>query len=151
MTTTENTSDRELVTRRVINAPSALVFEAFLDPKHIGLWWGPNGFTTTTISMEPKVGGEWRYTMHGPDGTDYPNLVRYTEITKPQRLCYDHRDGEKFLFRTEITLVPQEMKTELTMRLVCDDPEWLANMKKFGAVEGIRRRRRRPANAGTPG
>lgn len=131
-----NPADYEIITRRVIDAPPPLVFEAFMDPHHIGMWWGPNGFTTTTSSMDPRVGGEWRYTMHGPDGTDYPNLVRYTEIVKPERLCYDHGDGEKFLFKVEITFARLELKTDLTMRLVCEDAEWLAGMKKFGAVEG---------------
>ncbi len=131
-----NPADYEIVTRRVISAPPALVFDAFMDPQHISMWWGPNGFTTTTASMDPRVGGEWRYVMHGPDGTNYPNRVRYTEIVRPERLCYDHGDGEKFLFKNEVTFVAMDGKTELTMRLTCEDADWLAGMKKFGAVEG---------------
>ena len=40
--------------------------------------------------MDFRVGGVWRYTMHGPDGTDYPNHVTYTGIEKPSRIAYDH-------------------------------------------------------------
>ena len=30
---------------RVFDAPPELVFSCFADPKHIGRWWGPDGFT----------------------------------------------------------------------------------------------------------
>jgi Activator of Hsp90 ATPase homolog 1-like protein len=29
-----------------------------------------------------------------PDGTDYPNRIVYREIVKPERLVYDHDDGD---------------------------------------------------------
>ena len=63
--------DREIVISRLIDAPQELVFEAFTDQKHIGEWWGPNGFTTTTLIMDLRPGGIWRFVMHGPDGRDY--------------------------------------------------------------------------------
>ena len=44
-------------------------------------WWGgPRGFTTTTHEIDVRVGGTWRFNMHGPDGVDYPNVVVYREI-----------------------------------------------------------------------
>jgi uncharacterized protein YndB with AHSA1/START domain len=65
------TADREIVMSRVIGAPRELVFEAFTRVRHLSRWWGPEGFTTTTRSFEFRVGGEWDFVMHGPDGTDY--------------------------------------------------------------------------------
>src|ERR1700752_4973164 len=65
------TADREIVISRVISAPRELVFEAFTEVRHLSQWWGPEGFTTTTRSFEFRVGGEWDFVMHGPDGTDY--------------------------------------------------------------------------------
>ena len=35
-------------------------------------------------------GSVWRFIMHGPDATDYPNKIVYTEIVKPERLVYEH-------------------------------------------------------------
>ncbi|HEY8127204.1 MAG TPA: SRPBCC family protein, partial [Hyphomicrobium sp.] len=67
---------REIIITRLLNAPRALVFAAFKDPDHITNWWGPNGFSTTTYEMDFRPGGLWLFTMHGPDGTDYPNRVR---------------------------------------------------------------------------
>ena len=53
-----DTSDREMVITRLIDAPRELVFKAFTDVEHIGNWWGPDGFTTSTYSMEVRPGGE---------------------------------------------------------------------------------------------
>jgi uncharacterized protein YndB with AHSA1/START domain len=122
----------------MFDAPCALVFEAFLDPKHIVNWWGPNGFTTTTFEMDVKPGGIWRFMMHGPDGVDYPNTIRYEEIAKPTRLVFDHlNDQGGAEFRTTVTLAPKANRTEMTFHMVFKTAE-LRNMvaEKHHAVEG---------------
>ena len=50
------------------------MFEAFTEVRHLSRWWGPEGFTTTTRAFEFRVGGEWDFVMHGPDGTDYTGV-----------------------------------------------------------------------------
>src|SRR4028119_1701388 len=72
--------DRGIVISRVIDAPRELVFEAFTEVRHLSRWWGPDGFTTTTRAFEFRVGGEWDFVMHGPDGTDYQEWISWTEI-----------------------------------------------------------------------
>src|SRR5215207_3131004 len=70
------TADREIVISRVIDAPRELVFEAFTEVRHLSRWWGPEGFTTTTTrSFEFRVGGEWDFVMHGPDGLHRVDLL----------------------------------------------------------------------------
>jgi hypothetical protein len=76
------TADREIVISRVISAPREQVFEAFTDVRHLSRWWGPEGFTTTTRAFEFRVGGEWEFLMHGPDGTDYQEWISWTEIAR---------------------------------------------------------------------
>tara|TARA_R100001132_G_C3249270_1_gene77043 strand:+ start:638 stop:871 length:234 start_codon:yes stop_codon:yes gene_type:complete len=63
---------------RTISAPRELVFESLSDAGHLDQWWGPDGFVNETHEMDFAVGGLWRYTMHGPDGKDWPNWIRYT-------------------------------------------------------------------------
>jgi len=130
-------SDREMVITRVIAAPAAMVFAAFTDPEHIGKWWGPNGFTTTTHEMDFRVGGIWRYTMHGPDGTDYPNYVTYTGIEKPKRIAYDHGSNAQHPseFKAEITFKPEGAGTQVGLRMIVGAAE-RDHYVKFGAVEG---------------
>ena len=86
------TDARSIIGTRVFEAPRELVFAAFTDPKHLAKWWGPDGFTTTTHAHDFRVGGTWRFVMHGPDGRDYQNRITYDEIVPPERLVY-HHDG----------------------------------------------------------
>jgi uncharacterized protein YndB with AHSA1/START domain len=133
-------SDREFVITRLVSAPIAKVFACFSDPAGIGKWWGPNGFTTTTRRMDFRVGGEWDYTMHGPDGTDYPNYVTYTEIAAPNRICYDHGTNAQHpdMFKAVITLADEDGKTRVTLRLIIADARQRDEMVAFGAIEGGR-------------
>lgn len=100
------TGDRAMVITRVIEAPRERIFEAFTDPDQVDRWWGPDGFTTTTHEMDVRQGGLWLFTMHGPDGTDHANWVRYLEVPSPRRLVWDQ--GEEVdqppWFRSTVTL-----------------------------------------------
>src|SRR3954452_11089229 len=84
------TADREIVISRVIDAPRELVFEAFTAVRHLARWWGPEGFTTTTQSFEFRVGGEWDFVMHGPDGTEYQEWISWTDIRPSERIALRH-------------------------------------------------------------
>ncbi|HWC28632.1 MAG TPA: SRPBCC domain-containing protein [Dehalococcoidia bacterium] len=45
------------------------------------------------LQADLRPGGRWRFVMHGPDGTDYDNLITFVEIVAPERLVYDQRCG----------------------------------------------------------
>ena len=138
MTSTQTGADREIVTTRLIDAPRELVFEAWTDPKHVAHWFGPEGFVTTTHSMEVRPGGVWRFTMRGPDGRDWPNVVTYEQVVPPERLVYLHGDEtEPDMFHTTVTFDDQGGKTALTMRAVFKTAaarEFVA--RERGAIEG---------------
>jgi uncharacterized protein YndB with AHSA1/START domain len=129
---------RSIVVTRVFDAPRTLVFDAWTDAKHVGRWWGPKGFTTTTHQIDVRPGGVWRFTMHGPDGADYPNKITYLEIVKPERLVYDHGDqGEPGYFQSTVTFAEEGMKTRLSLRMLFPTAgERDAVVKKYNALEG---------------
>jgi uncharacterized protein YndB with AHSA1/START domain len=133
-------ADREIVTTRVLGAPRELVFKVWTDPEHVARWWGPRGFTTTTRSMDVRPGGEWRFVMHGPDGTDYPNKIVFLEVVEPERLVYRHVDDEGLepvSFHTTVTFTDENGGTRLTMRAVFASPEERNTVvEKYGAIEG---------------
>lgn len=116
----ETTYDREIVVERFIEAPRRFVFEAFTTDEHLSRWWGPNGFTTTTRSFDFRPGGEWEFTMHGPDGTDYPNWVRWEEIRPPERIVAIHGDqrNDPEAFTSIFTFAEADGGTRLTLRSV---------------------------------
>ncbi len=127
--------------QRTFAAPRELVWKAWTTPERIGRWWGPFGFTTTTESMDFTPGGQWLFTMHGPDGTDWPNLIVYDTIEAPARLIYDHGepevdDASPHCFHVEIDFAEVEGGTQVTMRSVFPTREARDLVVKFGAVEG---------------
>ncbi|MDX2308524.1 MAG: SRPBCC family protein [Hyphomicrobium sp.] len=133
----KSTADREIVFQRIVKAPRELVFDAFTDRDHIGHWWGPHGFTTTTETMDVKPGGTWRFVMHGPDGRDYKNLITYREVTRPERLVYDHGEPEGVdPFDVTVTFETVREGTRVTLTMICSSAEAKAELVKFGAAEG---------------
>ncbi|MEO8590952.1 MAG: SRPBCC domain-containing protein [Flavobacteriales bacterium] len=136
------TADREIIIERIINAPRERVWHAFTDPKAVEQWWGPDGFTLTTKAFDFSVGGDWIFTMHGPDGRDYLNHIRFTEIVKPSLMAHDHGgdlagDERKVMFKATITLDDLGAKTRVTMRSVFPTAEARALVvKEYGAIEG---------------
>ncbi|MEA2415096.1 MAG: hypothetical protein QOI58_1753 [Thermoanaerobaculia bacterium] len=131
-----DTASREIATTRVFDAPRDLVFDAWTSPEHIGQWWGPNGFTTTTHSMDVRPGGEWIFVMHGPDGTDYKNHIVYREVVRPERLVYDHVSGP--LFRATVTFEAEGQKTRIRMQMLFETAELRKKVaEEYGAVEGL--------------
>jgi uncharacterized protein YndB with AHSA1/START domain len=139
MTTTQ-VEGKEIIISRVLNAPAALVWEVWTKPEHVINWWGPNGFTTTSQSMDLRPGGVWRFMMHGPDGTDYPNKIVFLEIVPPEKLVYKHSDdGEttSINFHVSVTLENMGSKTRLTMRSVFESAAELERLnREYGAIEG---------------
>lgn len=135
-------TDRQLVVTQLVEAPPLDVFEVFTTPEHLAHWWGPDGFTTTTESMDLRPGGVWRFTMHGPDGTDYPNVITYVEIRPGELLSYHHTglaDGDDVVFDTTIWFDAFMGNTVVTMKGVfataADRDE---SVRKYGAEEGGR-------------
>lgn len=136
-------SDREIVVTRVFDAPRELVWEAFTDAAQVVLWWGPKGFTTTIHEMDVRPGGVWRHTMHGPDGTDYPNKSVFIEVVKPERIVYSHggakKGGPSVQFEATWTFEAQGNKTSLTLRQEFPSAEVRDRIiREFGAVEGAK-------------
>jgi uncharacterized protein YndB with AHSA1/START domain len=133
------TTDREIVISRVINARRQLVFEAFTAVRHLSQWWGPEGFTTTTRAFEFRVGGEWAFVMHGPDGTDYNEWICWTEITPPERIALLHGEypRDPNAFESVLTFAPDGAATRLEMRTVFPTRELRDEaIEKYHALEG---------------
>jgi len=83
-------------TSREIPAPAGDVFTAFADPNRLARWWGPAGFTSTFHRFEFVPGGRWVFTLHGPDGKNYPNESVFTAIDADRRIVIWHESGHQF-------------------------------------------------------
>ena len=133
------TADREIVISRVISAPPELVFEAFTEVRHLSRWWGPEGFTTTTRAFEFRVGGEWDFVMHGPDGTDYREWISWTEIVPPERIALLHGESrsDPNAFESVLTFALYGAATRIEMHTVFPTRELRDEaVGKYHAIEG---------------
>jgi uncharacterized protein YndB with AHSA1/START domain len=137
-TTSSSTADREIVLTRELDAPRELVWRAYTEPAHAPNWFGPNGFTNTVHEMDVRVGGRWRFIMHGPDGTDYSNRIVYQEVVQPERLVFLHGedvDDDPGAFHVTLTLEDLGGRTRLTQRMLFATAAQKKGVEQFGAVE----------------
>lgn len=129
----EKPKPNELRITRIYDAPVKAVWDAWTDPKQAAQWWGPRGFTITTHSKDLRVGGMWHYTMHGPDGTDYPNKTIYLDVVKHAKLVYDHGgyDDRPPLFRVTVLFNEIKGKTHMDMTMSLPTPEAAKEIRGF--------------------
>ena len=133
-------NDIEVSAVRILNAPRDIVWKVWTEPEHIAVWWGPAGFINTIEKMEVKPGGKWKFIMHGPDGVDYPNIVSYIEVKKPELLIYNHGDKEEERF-FQVTVRFEELgnKTRLIWNSVFNSAEQLNKVvDEHNALEGLK-------------
>ncbi len=146
MTTESKVNGNEVEHTRFINAPREQVFDAWVNPHKLEKWWGPDGFTITNLEVNMQSAGCWRFTMHGPDGTNYPNRIRYSEIEIPSRISFSHDDDSDGMsefskhvsgFHTYVTFEEKDAGTQISMRTVMPSAEALQYViKNFNALEG---------------
>lgn len=133
-------SEREVTFSRLLDAPRELVWGVWSDPKHLHEWFGPAGFTTTTHEFSFAPGGVWRFIMHGPDGTDYPNRIVFREIVPPSRLVYENGwdlPGAPLDFMVVVTFDAVGAKTRLSIHFTFADAEALRTaVERYGVLEG---------------
>jgi uncharacterized protein YndB with AHSA1/START domain len=123
--------ENELVTSRRFDAPRDEVFRAFIEPESLRRWWGPKGFTNTFEEFDPRVGGNWRFIMHGPNGANYPNHHIFMEIVRPERLVLVHLSRPQF--EIAFTLTEEDGGTRLEWRMKFATAEECARIKTYAA------------------
>jgi uncharacterized protein YndB with AHSA1/START domain len=136
-------TDRQLVFHRLVNAPQELVFDVWTNAEHLAKWFGPDGFTISTHSIEVKKNGVWHFTMHGPDGRNYKNKILYIEVLRPERLVYQQMDDETGLehvsFLTTIEFRKSGTQTALSMTMIFESADDLQRVaREYGAIEGAK-------------
>ena len=69
-------------TRRTVDAPRALVFEAFTKCEHLTRWMGPRNLTMVSCETDLRVGGRYRFVFRGPDGNDVGFSGEFRELAE---------------------------------------------------------------------
>jgi uncharacterized protein YndB with AHSA1/START domain len=116
-----NTAANEHVVtfERVINAPRALVWQAWTDPEHAKQWWGPEGCTTPIFEADVRPGGRL-YVESSYGGTIVRIEAVYEEVVEIERLVTVgslSSDGVRLMdTRRVVTFEDDGQKTKITLR-----------------------------------
>lgn len=118
-----------LQTSRTIDASVEEVFAAFADAERLARWWGPADFTNSFDVFELETGGRWVYTMHGPDGKDYPNESIFREVVPGERIVIEHIVLPRYTL--VLTFAESEGKTTVTWEQDFENETFATKMNDF--------------------
>jgi uncharacterized protein YndB with AHSA1/START domain len=110
--------DKTITITRLLDAPRELVFQCWLDPKHLVQWHSAGGgWTTPYAETDPRPGGKFKIGFADPEGKNSFDFTgAYVEILAPSRLVYTIDDGRPIT----ITLEDRDGKTFLTLILTLE-------------------------------
>ena len=118
-TTSERTSDREVVVTRSFNGPARLVFEAWTKRELLMKWWVPKSLGVTFISCEidAHTGGSYRF-VFGHPASEQPVAFfgKYLEVIPPSRLVWTNEEGGEGGAITTVTFEEKGGETRVVMR-----------------------------------
>ena len=96
---------------RVLKAPPARIYRAFLDAEAMAKWLPPNGFTGTVHHLDASVGGTYRMSFtHFSSGHSHAFGGTFLELVPDERIRHTDRFDDPGL--------PGEMQTTITLKAV---------------------------------
>jgi uncharacterized protein YndB with AHSA1/START domain len=132
----ERKSDREVVVRRVFDAPARLVFEAWTRPELFRQWWVPKsiGLKLLSVEQDVRVGGGYRLVFDLGESKTMAFFGKYLEVTPPSRLSWTNEESEDGAVTT-VTFEERDGQTHLTFSELYPTKEALD--RNIGSTEGL--------------
>ena len=132
-------TDREIVLKRVFNAPRRLVFEAYTKPEYLKRWLlGPPGWEMVVCDVVTKVGDRYRYEWRNAEGTQFGLGGVCREFARPERIvCTELMDGYPNESLVTTVLVEQSGKTTLITTCLYESREVRDMVIKSGMETGV--------------
>lgn len=142
---TRDPSGKKLVVTREFNAPIEKVWRAWTDTSLLDQWWAPKPYKTETKSMEFVPGGQWLYSMVGPEGQRHWCKLDFEKI-EPQK-SYSGIDGfcdesgnsvpEPPPMQWLVQFASNGNTTTVTVDVGFNSPEDLEKIVQLGFQEGF--------------
>jgi uncharacterized protein YndB with AHSA1/START domain len=110
-------ADDQILITREFDAPRHLVYKAWTTPELVKRWWSGQRGEVTSIDIDLRVGGTWRYVMMANEGFEVAFHGEYREIVPNERIVstevYEGMpDGEAV---DTLTLTEVDGRTVLTV------------------------------------
>ncbi len=81
-------ADEQILIRREFDAPRHLVYKAWTTPHLVKRWWTGHRGDVTSIDIDLRVGGKWRYVMVANEGSEVAFHGEYREIAPDHRIVH---------------------------------------------------------------
>ena len=120
---TNETSDRELVLTRLIDAPREKLYRAWTDATLLKQWFAPLPWTTPHAELDVRPGGASKIVMRSPEGNDMPCPGVFLEVVPNQRLVFTDaytsawQPSQKPFMTVILTFEDEGGKTRYTARV----------------------------------
>jgi uncharacterized protein YndB with AHSA1/START domain len=111
--------NRTIRTTRILPFTSKQIYTAFASPEILTQWWGPDGFTNSFEVFEFKVGGKWKFVMHGPNGMSYDNESVFIDLDPERKVVIEHLSPPNFTLTVKLN--SKKSRTELIWEQVFKD------------------------------
>jgi uncharacterized protein YndB with AHSA1/START domain len=112
---------------RIVKAPPAAVYRAFIDPAALVEWLPPTGMTARIETFEPKAGGHYRMalTYDAPDPSVRGKASEDTDIVEGRfvELVQDERVVQAVTFESDDPAFAGEMRMTWSVRPVAGGTE----------------------------
>jgi len=124
--------NRSMQIKGTFKANMQLLWDVWTKPEHLKNWWGPKGFSATIHKMDLQADGEWKLTLHGPDGKDYANRSIFKEIIPLEKIVFEHFNPHFF---TTVLFETQDEETQINWTMLFDTPEMRETIVKVHKAE----------------
>jgi uncharacterized protein YndB with AHSA1/START domain len=138
-------SDTQILFTRTFNAPPHLVYRVLTEPEFIKRWWAGKRGAITSVEVDLRIGGTWRYSMEaeGP-GMEVAFRGEYREIVPDERIVFTEiyeagpgatNEGPRVL--STYTLTPHDGGTTLTLLTETPDKATRDAIVESGMESGV--------------
>ena len=79
-------TDEQILIEREFDAPRELVYRAYTTPELVSRWWHARRGEVTSVEIDLRVGGRWRYVMTACGGPEVGFHGEYREIVPNERI-----------------------------------------------------------------
>jgi uncharacterized protein YndB with AHSA1/START domain len=110
-------TDTQILITREFAAPKHLVYQAWTTPDLIKRWWSGDRGDVTSVEVDLRVGGKWRYVMTANGGFEVAFHGEYREIVPNERIvATEVYEGMPDAYAiTTVTFTEEDGRTTVTM------------------------------------
>jgi uncharacterized protein YndB with AHSA1/START domain len=123
-------TDEQILITREFDAPKRLVYKAWTTPELVSRWWSGQRGTMTTVDIDLRVGGKWRYVLVANGGFEVAFHGEYREIVPHERIVttevYEMPGGpadDEGAPLNIVTFTEVDGRTTLTLLVQCASKE----------------------------